>query len=118
MKRLKQQKGFTLIEMLIVLLIISILILITVPNISKHFATIDKKGCDAYVSMVQGQVEAYRVDLMDYPTLQDLVDKGYLKANETTCPNKEEIVITNEGEVKLLNAPAQSSTAGTGDSDG
>ena len=54
MKHLKRQNGFTLIEMLIVLLIISILILITVPNIAKHFATIDKKGCDAYVSMVQG----------------------------------------------------------------
>lgn len=118
MKRIKQEKGFTLIEMLIVLLIISILILITIPNISKHFATIDKKGCDAYVSMVQGQVEAYRVDLMTYPTLQDLVDKGYLKKNETTCPNKEEIEITNEGEVKLVNPPQPVSAARTGDRDG
>lgn len=114
MKHIKRQNGFTLIEMLIVLLIISVLILITVPNISKHFATIDKKGCSAYVAMVQGQVEAYRVDLMTYPTLQDLVDKGYLKANETTCPNKEEIMITNEGEVKLLNPPGVPSTPGTG----
>ena len=115
MKHLKRQNGFTLIEMLIVLLIISVLILITVPNIAKHFATIDKKGCDAYVSMVQGQVEAYRVDLMTYPTMQDLVDKGYLKANETTCPNKEEILITNEGEVKLKNpSPASSEQAGSG----
>lgn len=115
MKHLKRQNGFTLIEMLIVLLIISILILITVPNIAKHFATIDKKGCDAYVSMVQGQVEAYRVDSMTYPTLQDLVDKGYLKANETTCPNKVEIMITNEGEVKLKNPPpAASEQSGTG----
>lgn len=114
MKRLKQQNGFTLIEMLIVLLIISILILITVPNISKHFATIDKKGCDAYISMVQGQVEAYRVDVMSYPTLQDLVDKGYLKENETTCPNKEEIMITTEGEVKLLNPSAAPSPTGAG----
>lgn len=115
MKHLKRQNGFTLIEMLIVLLIISILILITVPNIAKHFATIDKKGCNAYVSMVQGQVEAYRVDLMTYPTMEDLVNKGYLKANETTCPNKEEIMITNEGEVKLKNAtPTASEQAGTG----
>lgn len=57
MKHIKQQTGFTLIEMLIVLLIISVLILITIPNITKHFATIDKKGCTAYISMVQGQVE-------------------------------------------------------------
>ena len=112
MKHLKHQNGFTLIEMLIVLLIISILILITVPNIAKHFATIDRKGCDAYVSMVQGQVEAYRVDLMTYPTIQDLVEKGYLKANETTCPNKEEIMITNEGEVKLKNPPPSASEQG------
>ena len=103
MKRLNQQAGFTLIEMLIVLLIISILILITIPNVTKHFATIDKKGCTAYISMVQGQVEAYRVDYMAYPTLEDLVAKGYLKENETTCPNKEEIVITNEGEVLPAN---------------
>lgn len=51
MKRLNQQAGFTLIEMLIVLLIISILILITIPNVTKHFATIDKKGCTAYISL-------------------------------------------------------------------
>ncbi|MEE3805989.1 MULTISPECIES: competence type IV pilus major pilin ComGC [Lysinibacillus] len=104
MKRINEQAGFTLIEMLIVLLIISILILITIPNVTKHFATIDEKGCKAYISMVQGQVEAYRVDFMTYPTLDDLVVKGYLKEHETTCPNKAEIVITNEGEVRLANA--------------
>ncbi|MFJ3388406.1 MULTISPECIES: competence type IV pilus major pilin ComGC [Lysinibacillus] len=101
MKRIKQQAGFTLIEMLIVLLIISILILITIPNVTKHFATVDEKGCKAYISMVQGQVEAYRVDFMAYPTIEDLVEKGYLKKDETTCPNKEEIMITNDGEVRL-----------------
>lgn len=52
MKRLNQQAGFTLIEMLIVLLIISILILITIPNVTKHFATIDKKGCTAYIRII------------------------------------------------------------------
>ena len=36
MKNIMNQKGFTLIEMLIVLLIISVLILITVPNLTKH----------------------------------------------------------------------------------
>ncbi|MGE7913097.1 MULTISPECIES: competence type IV pilus major pilin ComGC [Lysinibacillus] len=112
MKRIKQQAGFTLIEMLIVLLIISILILITIPNVTKHFATIDEKGCKAYISMVQGQVEAYRVDFMVYPTIEDLVAKGYLKKNETTCPNKEEIMITNEGEVRLAKTSAETGSGG------
>lgn len=106
MKHIKPQNGFTLIEMLIVLLIISILILITIPNVTKHFATIDEKGCTAYINMVQGQVEAYRVDFMAYPTLEDLVKEGYLKENEITCPNKEEIVITTKGEVRLANEGA------------
>ena len=111
MKRIKQQAGFTLIEMLIVLLIISILILITIPNVTKHFATVDEKGCKAYISMVQGQVEAYRVDFMAYPTIDDLVAKGYLKKNETTCPNKAEIMITTSGEVRLAK---DSSNTGSG----
>ena len=81
--------------------IISVLILITIPNVTKHFATIDEKGCAAYLSMVQGQVEAYRVDFMEYPTLDDLVAKGYLKEQGTTCPNKDKVVITNKGEVQL-----------------
>jgi len=42
--RKNNEKGFTLIEMLIVLLIISVLILVTIPNVTKHFATIDDKG--------------------------------------------------------------------------
>ncbi|MFJ8087171.1 competence type IV pilus major pilin ComGC [Lysinibacillus sp. NPDC095746] len=104
MKRIKQQAGFTLVEMLIVLLIISVLILITIPNVTKHFATVDEKGCKAYISMVQGQVEAYRVDFMTYPTIENLVEKGYLKKGETTCPNKEEIMITNDGEVRLISS--------------
>ena len=62
-KYLKNKKGFTLIEMMIVLLIISVLILITIPNVTKHSATIDDKGCEAYVKMVQGQVEAYKIGL-------------------------------------------------------
>lgn len=112
MKKIKKQAGFTLIEMLIVLLIISVLILISIPNVTKHFATIDEKGCKAYISMVQGQVEAYRVDFMAYPTVEDLVVKGYLKENETSCPNKEEIMITNEGEVKSANASSGSDSSG------
>ncbi|QPQ35148.1 MULTISPECIES: competence type IV pilus major pilin ComGC [unclassified Lysinibacillus] len=106
MKLIKQEAGFTLIEMLIVLLIISILILISIPNVSKHFATIDEKGCTAYIAMVQGQVEAYRVDFMEYPTLEDLLSKGYLKEQGKTCPNKEEIIITNKGEVRLAKQPS------------
>ena len=90
-------KGFTLIEMLIVLLIISILILVTIPNVTKHFATIDEKGCDAYVSMVQGQVQAYKIEKMKFPTVSQLIDEGYISTEEAKCPSGEPIVIKEDG---------------------
>ena len=65
--------------MLIVLLVISVLMLIAIPNVTKHSTSIDEKGCEAYVVMIQGQVEAYKMDKGGYPdTLGDLVTEEYL----------------------------------------
>lgn len=50
MKFLRNEKAFTLIEMMIVLLIISVLILVAIPNVTKHSKSIDTKGCDAYLN--------------------------------------------------------------------
>jgi len=93
MKMIKCQKAFTLIEMMIVLLIISVLILIAIPNVTKHSATIDERGCEAYVKMVQGQVEAYRMEVKGVPSIENLVANEYLVEGETTCPNGDTIVI-------------------------
>lgn len=80
------QKGFTLIEMLIVLLVISVLLIITIPNIVKQQGTIREKGCDALEKMVQGQVQAYQIDNNKLPeSLTVLKEEGYI--NNETCPN-------------------------------
>ena len=49
-KLLENNRGFTLVEMMIVLLIISVLILIPIPNVTKHSASIDEKRCRAFVN--------------------------------------------------------------------
>lgn len=99
---MKNEKGFTLIEMLVVLLIISILIIVTIPNVTKHFASIDEKGCNAYLKMVQGQVEAYKIDYLEYPTADQLKAKGYLDS-KPKCPNGNDVVINDKtGEVYEL----------------
>ena len=46
MKILTNERAFTLIEMMIVLLIISVLILVAIPNVTKHSKNIDEKGCE------------------------------------------------------------------------
>ncbi|MBK3494008.1 prepilin-type N-terminal cleavage/methylation domain-containing protein [Viridibacillus sp. YIM B01967] len=101
MHLLKQEKAFTLIEMLIVLFIITVLILIAIPNVTKHFSTVDDKGCKAYVSMVQGQVEAYRIDEKSYPaTIDVLRDAKYLKKDDNACSGKKIQII--DGAVSII----------------
>jgi len=93
---MKNEDGFTLIEMMIVLLIISILLIITLPNITKHNSKINSTGCEAFVKMVEAEVQAYYMDNNGYPqNISDLVDEGYLKEGQTTCPNGKELSIQN-----------------------
>lgn len=98
--QLKCEKGFTLIEMMIVLLVITVLLFIAIPNVAKQSGNINAKGCEAFVHMVQGQVQAYRVDTKAYPaSIETLVTAGYLRSDETTCPGGAGLTINEAGEV-------------------
>lgn len=92
-KLLKNNRGFTLVEMMIVLLIISVLILISIPNVTKHSANIDEKSCQAFVKMVEGQVAAYKIEHKKIPALVELETEGYLPGEDTTCPNGETVTV-------------------------
>lgn len=97
MNKLKEEDGFTLIEMLIVLLVISVLMLIVIPNVTKSSKSIDTKGCDAFVVMIQGQVEAYKMDQGGYPVaLEDMADGDYLPddywAKGTQCQDGTKLI--------------------------
>lgn len=99
---MKNEKGFTLVEMMVVLLVISVLLIITIPNISTHNANINDKGCKAFVKMVEAQVQAYHIENQKYPlTVQELVDKGYLKSGESACPNGTNLAIGVNGKVTV-----------------
>ena len=98
---MKRQAGFTLIEMMIVMLIISVLLIITIPNITQHNANINKKGCEAFVDMVQAQVQAYEMEKNKIPTLAELQSDGYLN-NVKGCPNGQEVAIDSQGNVTAV----------------
>lgn len=44
----RDERGFTLVEMLIVLLVVSVLLLLTIPNIVSQSKSINDKGCGIY----------------------------------------------------------------------
>ena len=100
---IKNQKGFTLIEMMIVLLVISVLLVITVPNVTKNNSSINEKGCEAFIKMVQGQVQAYELDGMNRKMVNDPVSVTALKAGgyitQDKCPSGKAITI-EDGVVK------------------
>ena len=102
---IKNQKGFTLIEMMIVLLVISVLLVITVPNVTKNNSSINEKGCEAFVKMVQGQVQAFELDgnksedgKLVPVSVDALIDGGYITQDK--CPSNKEITIV-DGIVKV-----------------
>ncbi len=103
--KLKNQKGFTLVEMLVVLLVVSILLLITVPNVTKHNSVIKNKGCDAMVKMVEAQVQAYQLEKNAIPTVQNLTEDEYLKGGIPACPNGDIISVDSKG--KVAHAPKE-----------
>ncbi len=92
----KNEDGFTLIEMLLVLLVISVLIILIIPNIAAQSSNVQDTGCDAQVKMVQSQVEAYTLNEGSDPAnIGALVSGGYITSEQTTCANNVGIVVTN-----------------------
>lgn len=87
----RNDRGFTLIEMLIVLVIISILIILFVPNLSNRSQKAHEEGCKALIQVVQAQVDLYRMDHSEFPAqLDDLVDE-YITDEQLTCPGNKDL---------------------------
>lgn len=78
MKTLENEKvkAFTLLEMLMVLLIISVLMLLFIPNLSKQKEKVTDKGNAAVVKIVENQAELYELNEGKKPSLSELVQNG------------------------------------------
>ena len=91
----KNQAAFTLIEMLIVLMIISVLVLLMIPNLTGKTKEVNNKGCEALVAVVQGQVESYSLDNGSFPdSLIVLKEKDYITEDQLYCSksNKQQLM--------------------------
>ena len=75
-------KAFTLVEMLIVLLIISVLMLLFVPNLTKQKEAVSDTGNAAVVKVVESQAELYELKNTEQATLSKLVAAGNISQKQ------------------------------------
>jgi general secretion pathway protein G len=96
------QRGFTLIEMVIVLSIIAILLAIAVPLYTTHLLHAHEAALKQDLYTMRQAIDQYTQDKNKAPqNLQDLVDAGYLtaipkdpftSANDTWQPVQEDVL--------------------------
>lgn len=90
------KRGFTLLEMVVVVSVLAILFLLTIPNIQKVLELVENKGCEALVKVVDSAIIEYRLEFDRNPSsVYDLVNAGYLSEDQTVCKNASAIVIVN-----------------------
>jgi len=90
------RKGFTLLEMIVVLSVMTLLFLLTIPNIQKVMTLFDQKGCEAQLKIIDAAILEYKLEfgeIADDPG--QLVESGFITEAQTTCQNNDQIVIEN-----------------------
>lgn len=87
LKKMKEENGFTLVEMAIVILIIAALLLIIIPNISGVTKNVDKTTGEAIENTIETQKVLYEVEHNSKPTIDDLKEEGYITESQVTKYN-------------------------------
>lgn len=95
----KKYAGFTLVEMLIVLLVIAVLVLLFVPSLTGQSKKINAGGDAAFRKVVVTQVELYTLEEdeseeVNKLSLDNLVTKKYLSKDQKI--RAEKLGFTNE----------------------
>jgi len=76
----RQRRGFTIIELMIVLTIIGILVSIAIPTYQKSLIRANETVLRSNLFTLRTMIDEYTYDKQKGPqTLQELVDQGYLR---------------------------------------
>lgn len=103
---MNRKKGFTLIEMLVVIVIIGVIMAIAIPSVIKLMNRNSNDTCNVYKKLVESSIDLYAlrnkgslnnsVNEVTYETLKNKMD---LDEKDLTCDNDAIIYIykTNNG---------------------
>jgi len=90
------KKGFTLLEMVVVLMIIGTIFLLTIPNINKVLNMVNEKGCENQLKIVDTAIIEYQIMFDEEPSsIDDLIREGLLNEKQIKCRNGNMIEIDN-----------------------
>jgi prepilin-type N-terminal cleavage/methylation domain-containing protein len=91
MKVFRSNKGFTLIEIMIVVLIIGILLSIAVPSFLRARETSRAKTCVSNLKQIEAAKEQWAMDekkvAADVPAWADLAGTGKYMKTQPSCPS-------------------------------
>lgn len=65
-----QRAGFTLIEVLVVIVVLSVLATLVAPNVFRHVGTARESTALSQIEMLSAALDAYRLDNGRYPTTE------------------------------------------------
>lgn len=97
----RNKKGFTLVELVVVIAILGILAAIAVPRFLGSLDTAEENADQSTLSAVSSAVSLYYMEHGSYPTdTETLVTGGYI--NTITLNNYDHINIDENGECTLV----------------
>ncbi len=84
---LHRQAGFTLIEIMVVVIIIGILAAIVAPNVIGRVDDAQITKAKAEISAIENAMKFYRLDNFQYPTTEQGIDALVTKPNDPSVRN-------------------------------